>query len=157
MMRKTPGINNSARQHTLRAHAKHGLWSSAGPRLGRLQTRPRKRHSIPSNFTVIEPNHSSNIILWNAKLLVHQLIQILSKSKQHLRLFINRIWYTHSSRPKCKFCTHTFRLTIRESRARDVYPTIDDVTAPYEPLYVIVSVIVGFRNLFNVKQQQVYR
>ena len=35
----------------------------------------------------------------------------------------------------------------RESRARDVYATTDDVTTPYEPLYVIVSVIVWFRNL----------
>ena len=33
------------------------------------------------------------------------------------------------------------------SRARDVYAIIDDVTTPYEPLYVIVSVIVWFRNL----------
>ena len=38
---------------------------------------------------------------------------------------------------------------IRDSRARDVYAIIDDVTTPYEPLYVIVSVIVGFRNLSN--------
>ena len=49
--------------------------------------------------------------------------------------------------PKREFCTDTFRLTIRESRARDVYAIIDDVTTPYEPLYVIVSVILGFRNL----------
>ena len=28
---------------------------------------------------------------------------------------------------------------------------IDDVTTPYEPLYVMVSVIVGFRNISNVK------
>ena len=52
-----------------------------------------------------------------------------------------------SSHPKRKFCMDTFRLTIRESRAHDVYPTIDDVTAPYESLYIIVSVIVEFRNL----------
>ena len=39
---------------------------------------------------------------------------------------------------------------IRESRARDVYAKIDDVTTPYEPLFVIVSVIVGFRNLSNI-------
>ena len=102
---------------------------------------------MPSNFTVIEPNYSLDIILWNATLLLHQLIQILSKFKQHLRLFTNRIWHTHSSRHKRKFCTETFRLTIRESRARDVYPTIDDVTAPYDPLYVIVSIIVGIWNL----------
>ena len=82
--------------------------------------------------------------------LLPQLIQILSKFKQHSRLFTNRIWHTHSSRPKRKFCTDTFMLTIRESRARDVYPTIDDVTAPYEPLYVIVSVILGFQNLSNM-------
>ena len=53
----------------------------------------------------------------------------------------------YSGRPKREFCTDTFRLTIRESRARDVYAIIDDVTTPYEPLYVIVSVILGFRNL----------
>ena len=39
-----------------------------------------------------------------------------------------------SDRPKHEFCTDTFRLTIRESRARDVYAIIDDVTTPYEPL-----------------------
>ena len=54
---------------------------------------------------------------------------------------------TRSGRPKREFFTNTLRLTIRDSRARDVYALIDDVTTPYEPLYVIVSVIVGFRNL----------
>ena len=61
---------------------------------------------------------------------------------------------THACRHKRKFCTDTFRLTIRESRVRDVYPTIDDVTAPCEPLYVIVSVIVVFRNLSDVVTQK---
>ena len=137
------------RQHTLSAHAKHGLWSSAGLRLGRLQTRPRKRHSIPSNFTVIEPNYSLNIMLWSATLLLHQVIQIPAKFKQYLWLFTNRIWHTHRGRCKREFCTDTFRLMIRVSRACDVYATNDDVTTPYEPLlvYVIISVIVWFRNL----------
>ena len=48
---------------------------------------------------------------------------------------------------KREFCTNTFRLTIRESRAHDVYAIIDDVTTPEDPPYVIVSVIIGFRNL----------
>ena len=56
---------------------------------------------------------------------------------------------TRSGRPRREFCTDTFRLAIRESRARDVYATNDDITSPHEPLYVIVSVIVGFRNLSN--------
>ena len=51
------------------------------------------------------------------------------------------------TRAKHEFCTDTFRLTIWELHARDDYATIDDVTTPYEPLYVIVSVIVYFRNL----------
>ena len=67
-----------------------------------------------------------------------------------VRLFTNRTWHTRSGRPKREFCTDTFRLMIRDSHARDVYAIIDDVTTPYEPLYVIVSVIVGFRNLSNV-------
>ena len=92
-------------------------------------------------------NYSLNIILWHATLSLHQLIQIPSKFKQYLRLFTNRIWHTRSGRPNREFCTDTLRLTIRESRVRDVYAIIDDVTTPYEPLYVIVSVIVGFRNL----------
>ena len=62
------------------------------------------------------------------------------KCKQYLRLFTNRTWHTRSDRPKREFCTDTFRLTIRVSRARDVYAIIVDVTTPYEPLYVIVSI-----------------
>ena len=46
---------------------------------------------------------------------------------------------TRCGRPTREFCTDTFKLTIRDSRARDVYAIIDDVTTPYEPLYVIVS------------------
>ena len=46
------------------------------------------------------------------------------------------VYDTCSGRRKREFCTDTFRLTIRESRARDVYTIIDDVTTPYEPLYV---------------------
>ena len=83
---------------------------------------------------------------WNATLLLHQVIQIPYKFKQYLRLFTNRTWHTCSGRPKGEFCTDTFTLTIKESRARDVYAIIDDVITPYEPLYAIVSVIVGFRN-----------
>ena len=52
--------------------------SSAGPRLGSLQIRLRKRHSIPSNLTVIEPNCPLNIKQWNATLSLHQVIQIPS-------------------------------------------------------------------------------
>ena len=127
--------------------AQHGLWSSAGPRLGMLQTRPRKRHGIPSSFMVIEPNYSLNIKLWNATRLLHRVIQIQPKFKEYLRLFISRTWHTRSGRPKREFYTDTFRLTIRESHARDVYAIVDDVTTPYEPLYLIVSVIAGFRNI----------
>ena len=81
---------------------------------------------------------------------LHRVIQIPSKFKQCFRLFTNRVWHTCSGGAKRVFCTDTYRLTIRESRARDVYATPDDVTTPYEPLYVIVSLIVGFRNLSNV-------
>ena len=54
-----------------------------------------------------------------------------------------------SGRPKREFCTGIFRLTIRESRGRDVNATVDDITTPCEPLYVIISVIAGCRNLSN--------
>ena len=81
---------------------------------------------------------------------IELVIQIPSKFKQYLRLFTNRVWHTRSGGAKRVFCTDTYRLTIRESRACDVYATTDDVTTPYEPLYVIVSVIVWFRNLSNV-------
>ena len=146
-MRKwgSPIINNSARQHTLNAYAKHGLGSSEGPCLGNLQTPPRNRHSIPSNFTVIETNYSSNFILCYATLFLHQVIQIPYKSKQYLRLFTNHVWHTRSGRRV--FCTDTSRLTIREFRARDVYATIGDVSTLYEHLFVIVSVIIRFRNV----------
>ena len=43
-----------------------------------------------------------------------------------------------------------FRTTVMEPRASDIRATIDDVTTPYEPLYVIVAVIVGFPNLSNI-------
>ena len=51
---------------------------------------------------------------------------------------------TRSGRAKRVFCTDTFRLTIRQWRAHDVYSTTDDVTTPYESLFVIV----WFRNIF---------
>ena len=70
-----------------------------------------------------------------------------SKFKQYLRLFTNCIWHMHSGRLKCEFCTDTFRLTIRESLARDVHATIGDITTLYERLYVILSVIAGVRIL----------
>ena len=58
---------------------------------------------------------------------------------------IKNVAYTTGG-AKRVFYMDTYRLTIRESRARDVYATTDDVTTPYELLYVIVSVIVLFRN-----------
>ena len=80
-----PDINSSAKQFT---HTQKGLWSSVGPRLVSPQTQTRNRHGIPSNFTVIGPNHSLNILIWNAILLPYQQIEIPSNAKQYLRLNI---------------------------------------------------------------------
>ena len=102
---------------------------------------------MSSNFPIIESNNSLSIILWIATLLSHQVNQKPSKVKQYLRLFTKHIWHTHNDYPKRGFCKDTFRLMSRDPHARDVYATIDEVTTVYEPLYVIVFVIVRFWNL----------
>ena len=104
----------------------------------------RNKQSIPSNLIVTDPNYSLNIKLWNAAQLLYQLIQIPSTFRQHLRLFINRLWPTRSGCPKRVFGTDAFKI---ENRGCEVCPKINDVTAPCEPIYVIVTVIVGFQNL----------
>ena len=92
------------------------MWFCRPMLSSKLQTPPRKIHSMPSNFTVIEPNYSLNIVLWNATLLLHQAMQIPSKLERYLWLFTNHTWHTGSGRPKREFCSDPFRLTIRELR-----------------------------------------
>ena len=85
------------------------------------------------------------------------MIPIPSKVKQYLRLFINinRVWHTRSGRPKRVFCTDTFKLTIREWRARHVNGSSRQRKNwwrryPLRALFTIFSVIVGFRNRSHV-------
>ena len=69
---------------------RNGLWSFAGPRLGRRQIQPQKRHSIPSNFTDIEPNGSLNIILWHVTLSLHRVITFRQKTnKKQQNMILN--------------------------------------------------------------------
>ena len=86
-------------------------------------------------------------------LLSYQAIQIPSKFR-NIYDYLLTVYDTSSSRAKRVFCTDTFRLTIRKWCAGDVYATIDDVTTPYEPLFVTISVIVWFQNLSKCENLQ---
>ena len=104
-----------------------------------------RRYSVGTgHFRVLVPTES--ILIPTGSLYTHRSQIVPPESKRHAH---RGVWHTRSGGAKRVFCTDTYRLTIRESRARDVCTTTDDVTTPYEPLYVIVSVIVGFRNLSN--------
>ena len=63
--------------------------------------------------------------------------------------YLLTVYDTRSGRAKRLFCTDTFRMTIREWHARDFYATIDDVTIPYEPLFVTVNHIRNRRVLLR--------
>ena len=104
-----------------------------GPRLGSLQTPPRNRHGISSNFTVIESNYSLNITLCSGTLLSYQAIQIPSHIK-NIYDYLLTVYYTRNDHDQRLFCTDTFRLTIRvvvrSWRLRDIWWRHYPVRAP---------------------------